>query len=88
MKISEAPTCSHCNETMKKMAMPPEAGYDDPFVYICFNDDCPYFVEGWEWMYEKYGVRSSYRQMINPLTEIANPLPVWSYTAMQDRIIA
>ena len=88
MKITEPPVCSHCGELMKKMEMPPEAGYDSPFMYVCFNDECSYFVNGLKWMKEKYEVNSSYRQMVNPLTGSANPLPVWSKTAMKDRIIS
>ena len=88
MKITEPPVCSHCGELMEKMEMPPEAGYDSTFVYVCFNDDCSYYVKGWKWMKEQYEVGSSYRYRINPITGKASPLPVWSKTAMKDRIIS
>ncbi|MDP8239653.1 MAG: hypothetical protein P9X24_11240 [Candidatus Hatepunaea meridiana] len=87
MKITEPPICSHCSELMKKMEMPNEAAYDSPFMYVCFNDDCPYYVKGWEWMLEKYNVKTSYRHRINPSTGFESPLPVWSKDAMRDRII-
>lgn len=87
MPITETPKCSHCSMTMKKMQMPPDAAYDSPFMYVCFNDECQYFIKGWRWMLEKFEVRSSYRQMVDPLTGSEKPLPVWSKTAMHDRII-
>jgi len=87
MKVKETPTCPHCQAQMIKMEMPADAGYDSPFMYVCFNDECPYFVNGWTWMMEKYQVKSSYRHRINPLTSAASPLPVWSKDAMKDRII-
>jgi len=72
---------------MDKMTLPPEAGYDCEFVLVCFNDECPYYKDGWRWMWEKFQVRCSYRQRLNPLTNETGPLPVWSPSAMRDRII-
>ncbi|HHE46242.1 MAG TPA: hypothetical protein ENL08_00890 [Bacteroidetes bacterium] len=88
MKIIEPPVCLHCGGLMDKMEMPAEAGYPSSFVWVCFNDDCPYYVRGWQWMKEKYEVKSSYRYKINPVTGLASPLPVWSETAMKDRIVS
>ena len=73
---------------MVRVEMPPNAGYQCEYMFVCFNDDCPYYVQGWRWMWEQFRVRSSYRHRINPDTGAASPLPVWSPTAMKDRIIA
>ena len=88
MEIKETPNCPRCGNVMQKMEMPSEAGYDSSFMYVCFNDECPYFVNGWAWMMEKYQVKSSYRHRINPVTGAAGPLPVWSKEAMKDRIVS
>ena len=88
VKEKEIPVCPHCNMQMVAMEMPPEAGYASSFMYVCFNDECPYFVKGWQWMKEKYDVNSSYRHRINPSTGKASPLPVWSRDAMKHRIIS
>jgi len=82
-----APKCAHCGEEMKKTAIPREANFDAPYFYVCFNDSCSYFIEGWEWMKQKYQVNSTYRYRIDPVTEQEAPFPVWSKDAMRDRII-
>jgi hypothetical protein len=80
-------SCSHCNSEMKPFQMPEEGGWNGVIHYACFNDDCSYFVEGWEWIMEKYEVKSSYRYRIDPQSGVSSPLPVWSKTALLDRII-
>ena len=69
------------------MELPNEAGYDMNFFYVCFNDDCSYFVDGWSWMWNNYQVRTSYRYRIDPANGNGGSLPVWSKDAMKNRII-
>ena len=80
-------TCPHCNGKLKKFQMPDQGGWNNEIHYACFNDDCPYFVRGWQWMMEQYEAKASYRYRIDPKTGVASPLPVWSKTAIRDRII-
>ena len=54
--------------------------------YVCFNDDCPYYVRGWAWMQEHFNVAVSYRYRLDPATGEAGPLPVWSSEALRDQI--
>jgi hypothetical protein len=67
--------------------VPEEGGWESPFHLACFNDDCGYFVRGWEWMEQQYGVKSSYRYRLDPATGQASPLAVWSRQALKDRIL-
>ena len=62
-------------------------GWDGSFLYICFNDDCPYFVKGWDWMWQKYRRKMSYRNAYNPATGASFPIPVGSYTAMKGTMV-
>jgi len=67
--------------------MPDNSGWQEEFHLACFNDECSYYKRGWEWMYEKYAVRASYRYRLDPRTGTESPLPVWSSGAHRDRIV-
>jgi len=79
--------CPHCGEPLSPFSVPENGGWESPFHLACFNDDCPYFVRGWEWMEQHYGVKSSYRHRFDPATGKASPLAVWSREAIKDRIL-
>ena len=80
-------TCPHCGTKLKKWRVPDETSWDEPFFLVCFNDDCTYYKQGWDWMKEQYNQRASYRYMINPTTGAASPLPVWSDSATREMIM-
>jgi len=85
--VTQQPTCPHCNDPLQPFQLPDQGGWDSAFHVACFNDDCPYYLRGWEWMQERYGVKSSYRYRVDPATGTASPLAVWSPQALRDRII-
>ena len=79
----ERPVCPHCKEEMKLWEVPPVAfsdglGWGTPYLYLCFNDDCPLYVQGWKNIKENYGHTSSYRCMCYPGTETFECMPVFS----------
>jgi hypothetical protein len=80
-------TCPHCGTRLSKWRVPEEATWDEEFFFVCFDDACPYFEEGWRWMKEKYNQRASYRLAINPTTGASLPLPVWSESAAREMIV-
>ncbi|MFC1554582.1 hypothetical protein ACFL7D_08110 [candidate division KSB1 bacterium] len=80
-------TCPHCNDRLLLWEPPFESSWGMQPKYVCFNDDCSYFIKGWKRMAELYKQRASYRYCLNPKTGKANPLPVWSDTALKNRII-
>ena len=79
--------CPHCSSSLQPIALPDDTGWDEPFHWVCFNDDCSYYKEGWAWMYEQYEVRASYRYRLIAETGTASPIAVWSDTALKDRIV-
>ncbi len=78
--------CPHCGQSLKKWLCPPETDWDVEYMFVCFNDECPYFIQGWEWMKNKFNQHVSYRYMFNPFNKTSGPLPVWSKDAMRNFI--
>jgi SAM-dependent methyltransferase len=82
--------CPYCGEKMKKWAVPDNPfsqTWDNDFMYICFNDGCPYFVRGWDHMHREGNRGSSYRLMYNPEKDCCMPIPVPSPKALKESIV-
>jgi SAM-dependent methyltransferase len=82
--------CPYCGEKMRKWAVPdnPFANtWTNEFMYICFNDACPYFVRGWDSMFKQGNRGASYRLMYNPEKDTCGPVPVPSPRALKEGII-
>jgi len=83
----ETPSCPHCQQSLQPFELPDNTGWQTDFHVVCFNDECSYYRRGWEWMEQRYGVKSSYRFRIDPATGKASPLGVWSPDALRSRIL-
>ena len=86
------PTCPHCNQPMEIWEVPQITcgdglGWGEPFLFICFNDECSLFKEGWEQLMDQVGQVSSYRCMNYPGTENYELLPVFSHMGGEGQII-
>jgi hypothetical protein len=84
---TKRPLCPHCDHPLTAFSLPEAGGWEAPFHLACFNDDCPYFLRGWQWMEGRYGVSVSYRYRVDPASGTAFPLAVWSDQAVRDRIL-
>jgi len=85
-KNKERPKCSHCDSEMLPWMPPAESSWGEAIQFVCFNDQCSYYVKGWDHMKNNYNVKSSYRLRFNPDNGESGPLPVWSEHAHKDRI--
>ncbi len=88
----EKPQCPHCGEEMKLWEVPPVSfsdglGWGTPYLYLCFNDDCPIYREGWDNLRENFGQNASYRCMCYPGTTNYEMMPVFSPIGAQGQII-
>lgn len=88
-RVGETLECPHCGTRMKKWSVPdsPFNIWDTEFMYICFNDACPYLVRGWEVMNRQGNAGVSYRQMYNPQNGCLSPIPVPHLRALRDGIV-
>lgn len=86
--MAEPPrNCPHCGSRLKKWLVPDGAGWIEEFFFVCFNDDCSYYQQGWVWMKEQYNQKASFRFMINPRTGTSSSIPVWSDSVARDLIV-
>ncbi len=88
----EKPKCPHCGKEMSLWEVPPipvgdGLGWGVPYLYICFNDDCPLYVKGWVTMEEHYGRTSSFRCINYPGTDQFELIPVFSPMGAKGQII-
>lgn len=63
------------------------SNWESPFIWVCFSDECGYFLRSGKFMLENFNVQTGYRHRHDPLTGETGPLPVWSADALKDQII-
>ncbi|MBF0310695.1 MAG: hypothetical protein HQL56_14325 [Magnetococcales bacterium] len=84
--------CPHCQEPMKKWSVAPQTyedglGFGTDVLLVCFNDNCPLYVKGWNSMFENYGRVGSVRYFLNARDGDCGALPVGHAMAMRGDII-
>jgi hypothetical protein len=79
--------CPYCHTALRRWANPQITSWEGEYQWVCFNDECSYFVAGWEWMKSHFNVNASYRHRVEPKTGESGPLPVWSRDALKTNIL-
>jgi len=79
----EKPACPHCGVTMQIYEVPPinfsdGLGWGEPYLFLCFNDDCPLYKQGWDHIQDTYAHTASYRCFCYPKTGKFEVMPVFS----------
>lgn len=88
----EKPKCPHCAKEMSIWEVPPFTfsdglGWGAPYVYVCFSDTCPVYVQGWEEMEDRYGHRTSCRCLRYPFDDNFELMPVFGETGGTQGVI-
>lgn len=88
----EKPKCPHCKTEMSIWEVPPinfsdGLGWGTPYLFVCFNDECSMYKDGWESMQENYGHVASYRCMCYPGTQQFECMPVFSPVGAKGQMI-
>lgn len=88
----EKPHCPHCNQEMSLWEVPPipmgdGLGWGTPYMFVCFNDECQIYTDGWENISENYGHNASYRSICYPGTDNFECMPVFGKAGAKGQII-
>jgi RNA polymerase subunit RPABC4/transcription elongation factor Spt4 len=88
----DKPLCPHCGQPMSLWEVPPVSfsdglGWGEPFLFVCFNDECSLYKEGWENIEENFGQTASYRCMAYPSSGKFECMPVFSPMGGQGQVI-
>jgi len=88
----DKPKCPHCGQEMKLWEVPPITvgdglGWGTPYLFLCFNDECSLYKQGWEHIMDNYAHKASYRCMCYPGTEQYECIPVFSPIGAQGQIV-
>jgi hypothetical protein len=83
MLAIEAPQCPHCQQHMQIWQVPDFAfgdglGWGTPYLFVCFNDDCPSYKSGWDAIRGNFAHNASYRCMCYPDAKTFEFIPVFS----------
>jgi len=86
------PECPHCNKEMDiwevpQFAMGDGLGWGTPYLFVCFNDECPSYKRGWKDISDNYAHNASYRCICYPGTNQYEFIPVFSPLGGKGQII-
>ncbi len=86
------PTCPHCGSVMKLWEVPPidfsdGLGWGEAYMFGCFNDECPPFVNGWAHFEEEHGHIASTRCICYPGTSQYENMPVFSRYGVTGQLV-
>lgn len=86
-EIKDTLECPYCGHRLLKWAVPqtPFTTWPNEYMYICFNDECPYLVKGRET--PSPSGTPMCRLMYDPLQDSCQPIPVLNLRALRDGIV-
>ena len=87
--VGETMECPHCQEALSKWEVPDDPCIDWPndYLYLCFNDFCPFVVRGWRFMWNQGILGTSYRYLFNPLKGTSTTVPIRGLTDLRPGIV-
>lgn len=86
------PLCPHCGKEMIIWEVPPFSfsdglGWGEPYLFVCFNNDCPVYLKGWDDIMDNYAHKATVRCMCYPSTQQFEYMPVFSTIGGTGQII-
>jgi predicted RNA-binding Zn-ribbon protein involved in translation (DUF1610 family) len=83
MLARKRPQCPACQQDMEIWEVPSMTfsdglGWGVPYLFVCFNEDCPTYTQGWDHFSESYGHTASCRNVCYPDSDKFECMPVFS----------
>jgi SAM-dependent methyltransferase len=77
-RVFETLRCPYCECSLEKFDVPqsPFCEWPNDYVYVCFNNDCPYLIRGWDVMAAQGNPGFSYRLTYNPVLKRCMPAAI------------
>lgn len=90
--LDEVKICPHCDQKLSCCEAPPihigdGLGWGSDVLFICLNDACKIFLEGWDKIEVQYGHHASYRYMELPDSKERNYMMVANSDAFKACVI-
>lgn len=90
--LDEVKMCPHCNQKLSCCEAPPihigdGLGWGSEVLFICLNDACSVFLNGWDKIEEQYGHHASFRYMELPDSKEKNYMMVGNSDAFKACVI-
>jgi hypothetical protein len=81
--------CPYCRKALSKWEVPDDPCIDWPneYLYLCFNDFCPFVVRGWRHMWNQGIAGTSYRYLFNPEKGTSMTVPIRGLTDLRPGIV-
>lgn len=91
-KKYKRPCCPHCGKKMLFWEVPPfpyedGLGWGCKYMYVCFNDSCSLYVEGWDSIKTHYGHNASYRCIKIPNEPEFSSMMVFTAQGLRGNIV-
>ncbi len=79
----DKPHCPHCETDMTLWEVPPinfsdGLGWGTPYLFVCFNDECSSYQNGWDQLGQTMEARASFRCYVEPGQSNFEYMPVFS----------
>jgi len=87
-EIKNTLCCPHCDTPLEKLEVPQGnlAEWPNEYFYVCLNDNCLYFIRGWDAMATQ-GNHCSYRLLYDPINDCCQPAPVHNRNELRDCVV-
>jgi hypothetical protein len=88
----QRPKCTYCGKKMRIWEVPQfpfedGLGWGTPYLFVCFNNRCPMYEQGWDNIRRNYGRHASYRCICYPGNNTYACMAIFSQNGATGQII-